>query len=117
MCTGRYMSVRFDSRTLRRRPVPMVRDPVLSGPTTLHVVTLNAEELAMDDINAEPTRPPVVPKDFGGQWVAWNSDATVIIANGPDLKTVMRDAEQTGEAEPSFEKIPSPDVRLIGTLR
>jgi hypothetical protein len=68
-------------------------------------------------MSTEQKTPPVVPKEFGGQWVAWNSDASAIIANGPDLKTVMTDAQKTGEAEPSFEKIPSPDVRLIGALR
>jgi len=71
----------------------------------------------MADMNTEHKKPPVVPKEFGGQWVAWNSETSAIIASGPDLKTVMIDAEKTGEQEPSFEKIPSPDVRLIGTLR
>ena len=71
----------------------------------------------MADMNTEQRKPTVVPKELGGHWVAWNSDASAIIASGPDLKSVMADAETTGEAEPSFEKIPSPDVRLIGALR
>ena len=71
----------------------------------------------MSDSNKEHRIPPVVPKEFAGQWVAWNSDASAIIANGPDLKAVMHDAEKTGEAEPSFERIPRHDVRLVGARR
>ena len=60
---------------------------------------------------------PLVPKKFAGQWIAWNSSATKIIASGKDLPSVARKAQAAGEAQPSFEKVPRADVRIIGAAR
>jgi len=60
---------------------------------------------------------PIVPKDFAGMWIAWNANATEIIASGPDLETVRQDAEEAGEANPSFEKVPPAEARIVGAIR
>ena len=66
----------------------------------------------------EPTRSrPPVPKEYSGRWIAWNSSATRIIASGDDLASVVKKAQEAGEAQPSFEKIPRTDMRIIGAAR
>jgi hypothetical protein len=54
---------------------------------------------------------------FGGKWIAWKANATRIIASGNTLEECAAAAAQSGEANPQFEKVPRPDVRIIGMAR
>jgi hypothetical protein len=75
-------------------------------------------EYAMANLNQQdPRQRPSVPKEFGGKWIAWNSNATRIIASGETLEDCAAAAAQSGEANPQFEKVPRPDVRIIGMAR
>jgi hypothetical protein len=59
----------------------------------------------------------IVPKSLGGKWIAWNSVGDSIIASGETLKGVMDAARATEEVDPSFEKVPPANVRLVGVVR
>ncbi len=72
----------------------------------------------MPDLSqGQPHRRPSVPKEFGGKWIAWNSDATRIIASADTLKNCAASAAKAGESDAQFEKVPRPDVRIIGMAR
>ena len=71
----------------------------------------------MSQVNGAAQQRPVVPKEFGGKWMAWNHAATRIIASGDDLQSVAKAAKDAGEAHPSFEKVPRSDVGIIGAAR
>jgi hypothetical protein len=58
--------------------------------------------------------PPLVPKQYGGQWIAWNRERTSIIAAGSTLAEVAKAVRAAGEAEPGFEWVPPADRRIIG---
>ena len=66
-------------------------------------------EVAQD----RPHQRPPVPKEYGGKWIAWNSDATRIIASGASLANCAALAAESGEGDPQFEKVPRPDLRII----
>ena len=59
-----------------------------------------------------PDRPPPVPLEYAGQWIAWNEDCTEIVAHGSDFTEVHDQAVQRGCARPVLHKIPR--GRLIG---
>ncbi len=61
--------------------------------------------------------PPVVPKEFSGQWIAWSHDGTRIVATGTTLSEVEKAAKDSGEGQPRFEKVPRANVRIIGAAR
>lgn len=65
----------------------------------------------------EQQETPIVPIEHAGLWIAWNADATKIIASGEDLDAVYQAAKATGEEDPSFEKVPPSHVRLLGAIR
>jgi hypothetical protein len=58
-----------------------------------------------------------VPTQLGGKWIAWSSDGTRIVAYGDTFDECERAAEKAGEKDPSFEKTPRPEVRIIGARR
>jgi hypothetical protein len=60
---------------------------------------------------------PSVPREYGGRWIAWNADATRIIASGETLKQCAAEAAKVGEAEAQFEKVPRAEVRIVGMTR
>jgi hypothetical protein len=64
-----------------------------------------------------PRQRPSVPKEFGGKWIAWNSNATRIVASAETLEDCAASAANAGEANPQFEKVPRPDLRIIGMAR
>ncbi len=71
----------------------------------------------MDSVQHENSRRVVVPKSFGGKWIAWNAAGDAIIASGETLEAVRNAAQDAGEADPSFEKVPPASVRLVGVVR
>lgn len=71
------------------------------------------EPMLTPDPTQRPKRQPV-PLELGGKWVAWSSDGLRIIAHGETLDECETAAEQTGEAEPSFERTPRSDARFVG---
>ena len=70
-----------------------------------------------DLANDRPHQRPSVPKEYGGKWIAWNSNATRIIASADTLKNCAASVAEAGESDAQFEKVPSPDVRIIGLAR
>jgi hypothetical protein len=71
----------------------------------------------MPQVHSETDRRPIVPKEFGGKWIAWNRDTTRFIASADDLEAVARAAREAGEEHPSFEKVPPADTYIIGAAR
>lgn len=65
----------------------------------------------------QPKKRPIVALDqYGGKWIAWNRQATRIIATGRTLDEVLRAVEETGEKSPSYEKVPK-GMRFTGGMR
>ena len=60
---------------------------------------------------------PTVPKQYAGQWVAWNKDRSEIIASGRTFEEARRAAEAAGESKPILAKAPRADVRFLGGVR
>jgi hypothetical protein len=60
---------------------------------------------------------PTVPKQFAGQWIAWNRDQTSIVASGRTMDDARRGAEAAGEPRPILAKAPRADVRFLGGVR
>lgn len=60
---------------------------------------------------------PVVPREYGGKWIAWNHDGTRILAAADDLTSAEQAARHAGENRPRLEKVPRADVRIIGGAR
>jgi hypothetical protein len=59
-------------------------------------------------------RPPVVPLEYAGKWIAWNREQTRILAVGETLPEVRQAARDAGETEPVFAKAPRANVRFVG---
>lgn len=57
---------------------------------------------------------PAVPKEFAGKWIAWDHAITRIVASGESLVEVIRAAKEAGEPDAVFDKVPPPNVLLIG---
>jgi hypothetical protein len=60
-----------------------------------------------------PKRQPV-PIELGGKWIAWSADGLRIVAHGDTLDECEQAAHNAGEHQPSFERTPRADTRLIG---
>jgi hypothetical protein len=67
--------------------------------------------------NIVPRKPPVVPREYGGKWIAWNHDGTRILAAADDLTSAEQAARRAGENRPRLEKVPRADARIIGGAR
>jgi hypothetical protein len=63
-----------------------------------------------------PRRQPV-PSELGGKWIAWSSDGLRIIAHAETLDACETAAIETGDSDPSFEKVPPSHVRIVGLWR
>lgn len=60
--------------------------------------------------------PVVVPKEYGGQWIAWNREHTAIIGHGVTLAEARQRALATGEEDPGYEWVPPANCRIVGVL-
>ena len=57
---------------------------------------------------------PIVPKEYAGQWIAWNQDRTHIVASGATPREARDAAIKAGELNPILGKSPPANVRMIG---
>ncbi len=60
---------------------------------------------------------PIVPREFAGQWIAWNRARTAIVASGRTLEDARCASEAAGEPEPILAKAPRANVRFLGGVR
>jgi hypothetical protein len=60
---------------------------------------------------------PIVPREFAGQWIAWNRSRTAIVASGRTLEDARRASHAAGEPEPILAKAPRANVRFLGGVR
>jgi hypothetical protein len=63
---------------------------------------------------ADPARPVPVSLEFGGKWVAWNSEHTRIVAHAETLPQLRQAVSEKRIDDPVFEKVPRADVRFVG---
>jgi len=61
-----------------------------------------------------PKHPPVVPKKYAGQWIAWNHQQTRIIAAGKTFAAAQQAAVNKGETNPLLDKVPRKDILFVG---
>jgi hypothetical protein len=82
------------------------------------ILALNQGEFSMTPPTnlSRPKRQPV-PAELGGKWIAWSADGLRIVAHGDTLDECELAAERAGEKDPSFERTPRSDARIIGFRR
>lgn len=59
-------------------------------------------------------RSPMMPRQYGGKWVAWTLDGREILGAGDTLAEVQEIGRQKGRAEVAFEWVPPADQPFIG---
>jgi hypothetical protein len=64
--------------------------------------------------NGQRQEAPLVPRQYAGQWIAWDHDHTRIIASGETFEEVRQAAIETGEPDPLLDKVPPANVRFVG---
>ena len=62
------------------------------------------------------TQPPRVPRQYAGQWIAWNHEQSRIVASGPTLHSALEAAIASGESQPLLTKAPDARTRFVGVL-
>lgn len=55
-----------------------------------------------------------VPVEYGGKWVAWNSDHSQIIAHSDTIQELWQVINERRIPDAVFEKVPRADVRFVG---
>ncbi len=63
-------------------------------------------------LNPNATKP--VPVVFAGQWVAWTSDHSRIVAHCESMQELWRIVNDRQITDPIFEKVPRSNVRFVG---
>ena len=58
--------------------------------------------------------PPLVPRKFAGQWIAWVHKKTRIIANASTFGEARQAACEKGESSPVIAKVPRADTWFVG---
>ena len=61
-----------------------------------------------------PKHPPTVPKQYAGQWIAWDQQQTQIVASGSTYDEAYQAAIKAGERQPLLAKAPPANVRFVG---
>jgi hypothetical protein len=51
---------------------------------------------------------------YRGLWVAFRGDTDEVVASGPTLQAVIRQAEENGIQAPEFYKVPESDAYFVG---
>lgn len=62
-------------------------------------------------------KPPTVPKEYTGKWIAWNRQRTEILASGQTADEAEDLAHAKGEKSPILAKVPLANVRFLGDQR
>lgn len=62
----------------------------------------------------DPKQPPMVPREYAGQWIAWDRRQTKIVGSGRTFAEAKQRAEAAGEADPVLAKVPKATVRFVG---
>lgn len=79
----------------------------------IHAAKTFCENIAVPTLNPQQRidshTAPVVPLEYAGQWVGWTKDLKRIVAHGKTLEEVAQVAEQAGERDIVFEKVPRPN--------
>jgi hypothetical protein len=60
---------------------------------------------------------PIVPKEYGGKWVAWDRKMDNILTSGKTPAEVRNAAITAGEEDPVLEWIPPSHALIIGAVR
>ncbi len=60
-------------------------------------------------------RPPIVPIEYAGKWIAWDRKLTHIVASCRTFEETVKAAEAAGEPNPVFAKVPKADLHFVGT--
>jgi hypothetical protein len=60
-------------------------------------------------------KPPTVPREYAGKWIAWDHEMTRIVGAGSTPREARDAANKAGEARPILGKSPPANVRMIGT--
>ena len=66
------------------------------------------------DVLNDPRRPKPAPREYAGQWVAWDKHRKNIVAHGDDVAQVRAAAEAAGHPNAVLQKVPSIDVIFVG---
>ncbi len=53
-----------------------------------------------------PDRPPPVPLEYAGQWLAWDRDCTRVLAHAGTLDEVHKLIDKLEYSDPVFHRIP-----------
>lgn len=88
---------------MRRRPNWAANSVAKTSREDIVVPTLNPQQ----HVGAQAA--PVVPLEYAGQWVGWTKDLKRIVAHGKTLEEAAQVAEQAGERDVVFEKVPRPN--------
>ena len=63
--------------------------------------------MKLDEFTARfRNRAEPVPREYAGQWVAWNENCTEILSHGQDLREVRDRGVAGGCARPVLQRIP-----------
>jgi hypothetical protein len=76
------------------------------------VIEFIQEKMSMQ----EECKTPVVPRECGGKWIAWNFERTKILATGRTYSDAKQAAEALGETKPVLAKAPRADIRFLGDI-
>ncbi|TSC72870.1 MAG: hypothetical protein G01um101438_269 [Parcubacteria group bacterium Gr01-1014_38] len=57
---------------------------------------------------------PVVPRRYGGRWVAWSRDGRKIIGSGKTPEEARNAARRAGVRDVAYEWVPPAGERFIG---
>ena len=63
------------------------------------------------------THPPRVPRQYCGQWIAWNREQSRIVASGSTLQSALDAATALGELQPLLTKAPDARVQFVSGLQ
>lgn len=62
-------------------------------------------------------RPPIVPIEYCGKWIAWDHGRTKIVGSGSTLSEAREEARNAGESRPYLTKAPHATTRFAGGTR
>lgn len=62
-------------------------------------------------------RPPLVPIEYCGKWIAWDHNRTKILGSGETLSDARDAANKAGETRPYLTKAPHATIRFAGGAR